>query len=410
MDVDEGQAEAIIRGLVEAGVAAGLEPTSGIAWYPKNGRTSDVLLAAANALLNVKVNTAKDSGSSPEKPQAAEPAPMQRVRDMAARVASSPINVFIVGECGVGKDVLAQLIHRLSPRAGKPFMALNCASLAPTLLESELFGFEKGAFTGALNAKVGLLEAANGGTVFLDEVGDMPLAMQASLLRVLESREVRPIGGGLKTRPIDVRFISATNKDIDAAVAKGDFRDDLKFRLDVMRLRVPPLRDRTDEIPALANTFVAAACVDAGRRGPAIRISDEVMDLLVRYRWPGNIRELKNVMERAVALCDGPELTTEHLPLERMGSPLDPFVTQEVPKLFPANADKTFNLPPLADPEKLAERQRIVDALVAENWNQTRAALRLHMPRRTFVSKLDEFEIPRPQKGRALSGNGDSIE
>jgi DNA-binding NtrC family response regulator len=371
-----------------------------VAWFPKDGKTSDTLLAAASSLLRVK------KAGAPERTDrdAASLAPMQRVRDMATRVASSPINVLVVGECGVGKDVLAQLIHKLSPRAAKPFVALNCAGLTPTLLESELFGHEKGAFTGAIAPKTGLLEAANGGTVFLDEVGDMPALMQASLLRVLEAREVRPIGA-VKNRPIDVRFISATNKDIDAAVAKGDFREDLKFRLDVMRLRVPPLRERTDEIPALAATFVAAACHDVGRKGPPIAISDEVMDLLVSYGWPGNIRELKNVMERAVALCEGPELTPEHLPLERMGSPMDPFATQKVSKQAPLNQpDVRVNLPPLADAAKSAERQRVVDALVAENWNQTRAALRLGMSRASFVAKLDEFEIPRPQKGRTLAG------
>jgi DNA-binding NtrC family response regulator len=228
----------------------------------------------------------------------------------------------------------------------------------------------------------------------------MPVAMQASLLRVLEAREVLPVGA-VKPRPIDVRFISATNKDIDAAVVKGDFRADLKFRLDVMRLKVPPLRERTDEIPTLAATFVASACADAGRKGPPLALGDEVLELLTGYRWPGNIRELKNVMERAVALCDGPEITSDHLPLERMGHAFDPFDTQELPKLKPA-AEVTVNLPPLDDPAKAAERQRIIDALVASNWNQTRAALRLQMPRRTFVSKLDQYGIPRPQKGGGL--------
>jgi DNA-binding NtrC family response regulator len=402
VDADEREVDAAVRGLLAAGDLAGLAPTCGVAWYGKNGRTGDSLLASANALLTVEAR--KNSGSGRTDRPPAETLPMQRVRDLAARVASSPINVLIVGECGVGKDVLAQLIHKLSPRGHQPLMALNCAGLAPSLLESELFGYEKNAFTGALTAKVGLLEAANGGTVFLDEVGDMPAAMQASLLRVLEAREVRPIGA-LKPRPIDVRFISATNKDLDAAVAKGDFREDLKFRLDVMRLKVPPLRERTDEIPALAATFVAAACADAGRKGPPLELEDEVIELLMGYRWPGNIRELKNVMERAVALCDGPEITADHLPLERMGQALDPFDTQEIPKLKPP-VDLAAHLPALDDPAKAAERQRIVDALVASNWNQTRAALRLKMPRRTFVSKLDQFGIPRPQKGggRGLEG------
>jgi DNA-binding NtrC family response regulator len=403
-DVDETEVGVAFRGILDASDAAGLAPSGGVAWFPKNGRTSDALLGAANALLKPNgAGARKDAGAGVRSDRAAtDPMPMQRVRDLAARVASSPINVLIVGECGVGKDVLAQLIHKLSPRGHEPLMALNCAGLAPSLLETELFGHEKNAFTGATSAKVGLLEAANGGTVFLDEVGDMPAAMQASLLRVLEAREVRPVGA-VKARPLDVRFISATNKDIDAAVAKGDFREDLKFRLDVMRLEVPPLRERTDEIPALAATFVAAACADVGR--PRLALGEEVLDLLVGYRWPGNIRELKNVIERAVALCDGPEITSDHLPLDRMGPVFDPFDTQEIPMLKPgAASDVTVNLPALDDPAKAAERQKIVEALVASNWNQTRAAMRLKMSRRTFVSKLDQFGIPRPQKGRAPAG------
>jgi DNA-binding NtrC family response regulator len=400
VDLEEVEVDEAIRGLLAAGDLAGLEPTAGVAWYGKNGRTSDALLASANGLLNVDASARRDGGSGRTDRASSETLPMQRVRDLAARVASSPINVLIEGECGVGKDVLAQLIHKLSPRGHQPFIALNCAGLAQSLLESQLYGYEKNAFTGATTAKVGLLEAANGGTVFLDEVGDMPPAMQASLLRVLEAREVWPVGA-VKPRSIDVRFISATNKDLDGAVTKGDFRADLKFRLDVMRLKVPPLRERTDEIPALAATFVAGACADAGRKGPPLALGDEVLELLVSYRWPGNIRELKNVMERAVALCDGPEVTSDHLPLERMGHAYDPFDTQEIPKLKPA-AEVTVNLPPLDDPAKVAERQRIIDALVASNWNQTRAALRLQMPRRTFVSKLDQYGIPRPQKGGGI--------
>jgi len=393
VDVDEGEGEASMRRLIEASAAAGVDPKAALVWFPRNGRTSDELLAAVNALLRVR----KDDPPGRDERTAAGLAPMQRVRDMAARVASSPINVLIVGECGVGKDVLAQLVHKLSPRDGKPFMALNCAGIAPSLIESELYGYEKGAFTGALSAKVGLLEAANGGTVFLDEVGDMPAAMQASLLRVLEGREVRPIGA-VKSRPIDVRFISATNKDLDAAVTRGDFREDLMFRLDVVRLRIPPLRDRRDEIPSLVDTFVTAAWQDTGRKEPPPTISDDARELLVGYRWPGNIRELKNVMERAVALCDGPVITREHLPLERMGETAKSPDTKEMPRPKLGVVAGAFNLPPLADPEKSAERQRIIDALVAANWNQTRAAASLGMPRRTFVSKLDQYGIPRPQK------------
>ncbi|HEX3695120.1 MAG TPA: sigma 54-interacting transcriptional regulator [Polyangia bacterium] len=403
VDAKEGDVEALIRGVLESCRDGGLTATCGVAWYPKNGRSGDALLATANALLKGR------AGQQPAREVAASPevAAMQRVRDMAARAASSPINVLILGECGVGKDVLAQLVHRLSPRAAKPFVALNCAGLTDSLMDSELFGHERGAFTGAIGAKIGLLESANGGSVFLDEIGDMPLPMQAKLLRVIETREVRPIGA-LKPHPIDVRFISATNKDLEAAVVKGEFRGDLMYRMNGITLVVPPLRERVDEIPTLLDTFVAAACRDIGRDRP-LPVSSEVMDCLRRYHWPGNIRELKNVIERAVALCDGVEIRIEHLPMEKMRLTRELFMTppemaMPVARHEPATlsamptAEMTKNLPVLTDPTKVAERRRIIDALILHNGNQTRAAMHIGMPRRTFVSKLDYYGIPRPQK------------
>jgi len=392
VDVEEGVAEHIVNGLVSACAAAGLEAGCGVAWYPKNGRTADALIATANALLKVRPGApAANAGSA-----VPEPHTMQRVRDMAARVAASPINVLILGECGVGKDILAQTIHRLSPRANKPFVALNCAGLSETLMDSELFGHERGAFTGAVGAKIGLLESADGGTVFLDEIGDMPPQMQAKLLRVIETREVRPLAG-LKERPINVRFISATNKDLEAAIGDDEFRHDLMYRLNGITLTIPPLRERTDEIETLAETFVEAACADSGRAG-TLPLAADALARLHRYRWPGNIRELKNMMERAVALCDGPEIRPEHLPLEKMGPlTIDTYVDVPVPATARAAA-LTNRLPTLPDPLKRAERQEIVEALATHNGNQTRAAKSMGMPRRTFVSKLDYYGIPRPQK------------
>jgi two-component system response regulator AtoC len=393
VDLGEEDTASVVRQLLGSCRAAGLDARCGVAWYPRNGRTAETLIASANELLKVR------AGREAERDEAGAPdvAAMQRVREMAARAAPSPINVLILGECGVGKDVLAQLVHKLSPRADKPFVALNCAGLSDTLMDSELFGHERGAFTGATNAKVGLLESANGGTVFLDEIGDMPLAMQAKLLRVIETREVRPVGG-LKARPIDVRFVSATNKDLEAAVVKGEFRRDLIYRMNGLTLAIPPLRERTDEIPALAEAFLAAACRDQARL-PALRLGREALDHLLRYRWPGNIRELKNMMERALALCDGEEITPEHLPLEKMLAAHDAYVDMKAAVPLSPALEIARKLPPLTDRVKLAERQRMVDALVVCNGNQTRAAQYLHMPRRTFVSKLDQFAIPRPQKG-----------
>ena len=399
--VTESQAETQVRELARACEAAGMSPSFGVAWYPRDGRTADALIATANARLKTR------AGQAADKPGVAPPdlAPMQRVRQMATRVAASPINVLILGECGVGKDVLANLIHQLSPRSTKPFVAFNCAALSETVLESELFGHERGAFTGATGAKVGLLESANGGTVFLDEIGDMPTRMQAKLLRAIENREVRPVGA-VKSRTIDVRFISATNRDINAAVVGGGFRQDLLDRLNTMTLTVPPLRERTDEIPALVATFVTVASREMGRAEP-FAVRSDVMAHLLRYRWPGNIRELKNVIERAAALCDGPEILPEHLPLEKIapaGTTKSPGLTREMPA---ATLEAKQNLPTLTDPVQFAERQKIIDALAACRGNQTRAADMIKMPRRTFVSKLDYYGLPRPQKGWQLEKEPD---
>ena len=317
---------------------------------------------------------------------------MRRLHALTARVAPSSISVLILGECGVGKDVLAQMIHRLSPRANKPFLAVNCASISEALMAAELFGHERGAFTGASSqGKVGLLESAQGGTVFLDEIGDMSLSMQATLLRVIETREVRPVMA-TRSRSINVRFVAATNKDLKAAVKKGAFRLDLLHRLNTMTLSVPPLRERVDEIPALAVSFAEAAWSE-GQRDDKPTISAEAMDFLRGQHWPGNIRELKNVIERAVALTDEREIRLEHLIVEGAERDGD----------APQTADILVEDGPIAlGPVKQAEKQRIVAALARCNGNQTRAAVVLGLCRRTLVAKLDEYRIPRPRKGLAL--------
>ncbi len=309
---------------------------------------------------------------------------MNRVRALAMRAAPSSINVLILGEMGVGKDVLARAIHQMSKRADKPFLRINCGGIPEALLESELFGHEKGAFTGASTSKPGLFEAANGGTVFLDEIGEMPMPMQVKLLQVLETREVRPVGGRLEGRPIDVRFISATNIDIEAAVRRGTFRGDLMYRLNTLTLAIPPLRERVDELAPLVATFLAQLGPELGR-GEELTVSAEAMACLRAYSWPGNIRELKNVIERAILLCDGREIAPEHLPPDTVGS-------------RPART-----LVPLEDPEERADRQRILDALEACAGNQKRAAARLGISRTTLSARLDLYGIPRPQKGSGQS-------
>ena len=401
IDLKPGEPEALVQTLIDVFRTAGLEAQGAVVWYPKDGRTADSLLASANASLKAATGRKVSTGEaiSPD----ASGMQMQRVRAMATRAASSNINVLILGESGVGKDVLARLIHQMSPRAAKPFVALNCASLTETLMESELFGHDKSAFTGATVAKVGLFESANGGTVFLDEIGEMPPPMQAKLLSAIEQREVRPVGA-VRSRPIDVRFLSATNINIEAAVEKGTFRRDLMYRLNTLTLQIPPLRERQDEIPALVQLFVTQCCKEAARE--TLSVSLQAMECMVGYEWPGNIRELKNTIERAVVLCEGPEILLEHLPLEKMRPESGDFVplTQSGKIAMPAAGRLAMNLPPLTNPDEIAERGKILDALEAHVWSQTRAAAHLGMSRRTFVSKLDRYGIPRPQKRREDEG------
>jgi two-component system response regulator AtoC len=314
---------------------------------------------------------------------------MQRIHQLAERAAVGTINVLIAGETGVGKELLAETVHRLSPRREGPYVCLNCAALSETLLESELFGHERGAFTGAFQAKAGLLETAVGGSLFLDEVGELPLATQAKLLRVIETREVSRLGS-LKPRRIDVRFIAATNRDLEVEVARGAYRRDLYFRLNGITLTIPPLRERLTEIPHLAGLFVRQICRELGRPEP--RVPPGVIALLEGYSWPGNIRELKNMMERAVLLCTGNTIGPEHLPPDKLGGA--PSESATATRAVTPGADIE---PPLTETQE-SERDRIVDALGACAGNQSRAAKLLGISRRTFVTKLDTYRIRRPKK------------
>ncbi|HET9158393.1 MAG TPA: sigma 54-interacting transcriptional regulator, partial [Myxococcaceae bacterium] len=278
----------------------------------------------------------------------------------------------LLGETGVGKGVLAVEIHRRSTRASGPFVALNCVEIAESLIEGELFGYERGAFTGAVKDKPGLIDAANGGTLFLDEIGEMPLSIQAKLLRVLEERQVRA-HGSRKPHPVDIRVIAATNVDLQEAVEAGRFRRDLYFRLDGISLTVPPLKERTGELEGLVQLFLEQAATQTGR--PVPEVSPDGWAALRRYSWPGNVRELRNAMERAALLCTGGVIGPELLPVERPHTTL--FAQAPVP---------------------LGERERIEEALLRCGGNQTRAAKELGISRRTLVSRLSKYKLPRPRR------------
>ncbi len=319
---------------------------------------------------------------------------MRRLHRLARRVASSRINVLLLGETGVGKEVMAATLHRMSPRASSPFLGINCASLTDTLFESELFGYEKGAFTGASQAKPGLIEAAHTGTFFLDEIGEMPLSAQAKLLRVLELRAVHRVGS-IKQTPVDVRFISATHRNLAEDVAAGRFREDLFYRLNGISLVIPPLRDRVDEVVPLARSFLADAAREAGF-GTVPLLSSDAITWMQGYAWPGNIRELKNAVNRAVLLSTDGVVQPEHLAVGNDYSPgrgATPAASMGE-QVAPAPTEGLSGLSGLDE----EERQRIIAALADCGGNQTRAAKRLGISRRTLSSRLNQLSIPRPRK------------
>ncbi|MGZ3419139.1 MAG: sigma-54-dependent transcriptional regulator, partial [Polyangiales bacterium] len=240
-----------------------------------------------------------------------EHASLKKLLDMIAQVGPSRASVLIYGESGTGKELVAEAIHQNSPRASKPFVRLNCAALAETLLESELFGHERGAFTGAIGRREGRFKQADGGTLFLDEVSEIPIGLQVKLLRFLQTREFERVGGN-ETLKVDVRVLTATNKKLDEQVRAGKFREDLFYRLNVVSLEIPPLRDRASDIPALASFFLRKYAQENGKSIEGF--DDGALDALVHYRWPGNVRELENAVERAVVLGSGPRIERKHLP------------------------------------------------------------------------------------------------
>ena len=303
---------------------------------------------------------------------------MRRVLDLIERAAGSDATVLITGESGTGKELAARALHQRSPRKDGPFIAVNCAALPETLLESELFGHAKGAFTDARVERAGLFVRATGGTLFLDEIGDMPPGMQVKLLRALQERSVRPVGGDREVA-FDTRIVAATHKDLEAEVAAGRFRQDLFFRIHVIEIGLPPLRARGGDVLVLAQTFVERIAARTGRRG--LRISHDAAERLLAYEWPGNVRELENSIERAVALARGDEITAEDLPARVRRSSMQ------------ASEGDAHGAPELVSLDEM-ERRYILRVIRAVGGNKKLAAQVLGVDRSTLYRKLDRWKAP----------------
>jgi two-component system NtrC family response regulator len=302
---------------------------------------------------------------------------MAEVLSMVRRVSSSSASVLILGETGTGKELVARSIHAASPRHTGPFVAVNASALSATLLESELFGHEKGAFTGADRARTGRFETASGGTLFLDEVGDLPVDVQVKLLRVLQDRTLERVGSNRPVE-IDVRLIAATHRDLMEEIGSGRFREDLYYRLAVVSIDIPPLRRRRADVPLLVQHFIDEYA-ESTPDGPRA-VSREAMDLLVRYDYPGNVRELENIVQRSMVLARGEQITTDDLPPPVLGAAAEATAS--------ADSDLDASLPARV---AALERAAIDEALAAENGNQSRAARRLGISERALRYKLAKF-------------------
>ncbi len=306
-----------------------------------------------------------------------ESSQMREVLEMVKQVAPTRATVLLRGESGTGKELIAKAIHQLSPRANQPMVTVHCAALAPTLLESELFGHEKGAFTGAYERRIGRFEQAQGGTLFLDEIGEIDASLQIKLLRFLGERTFERVGSN-KTLTADVRLITATNKDLEALVKEGKFREDLYFRLRVVEIVLPPLRERASDIPLLAHAFLREFAQENGK--PVKGFAPDALDLLVKYQWPGNVRELRTAIEHAVVLCRGEKITPRDLPLQIRAA-----AASEAPiEQLLAKGDITV---------KEAEKQLIIRALKETGGNRTLAAKRIGLSRRTLHRKIRAYKL-----------------
>jgi DNA-binding NtrC family response regulator len=377
---------------------AGLPLAAALVAFPEDATDFEALIeqamhAARSAKVGSVVRVERTSPAVDDGAPLVVSETMQRVYALVDRVARATLPVLVLGETGAGKELVSRAVHERSARKSGPFVAINCASIPPNLIESVLFGHEKGAFTGATERRAGVFEQAHGGSVFLDEVGELAAPVQAALLRVLETKKVVRVGG-TRELEVDVRVIAATHRDLPTMVSQGTFREDLMFRLDALSLRVPPLRERVEEIVPLAMRFLARAEAQWGI-GAKI-LSSEASAALRAYRWPGNVRQLKNVIERAAVVCGDPQISIDDLPAALV-APADVPATGEPP---PASArvplkERTFgpllehdaNLP-FTDRVGAFEARLIREALATTAGNQTKAAALLKIPRRTLTNKI----------------------
>lgn len=331
---------------------------------------------------------------------------IKKVFDLVRRAASSDSTVIISGESGTGKELIAQALHRNSARAKGPFIPVNCAAIPHDLLESEMFGYEKGAFTGAVNTRIGRLEMADKGTIFLDEIGDMPAALQVKMLRVLAEREIDRIGGA-KSIKVDIRIITATHQNLEDLIKNGKFREDLFYRLNVIPIFVPPLRDRKPDIPLLANHYLQR--FNESKNKSIKGVHDDAMDILINYHWPGNIRELVNFIERMVVLSSGDIIMSRDLPeklldgVPRISPPAEPEPRESPAEALRRSMSQSFfvGLPDNGMNLKKAvedfEREIIIEALEKTNWVKNKAAGLLSLNRTTLVEKLKKLKIKRDE-------------
>jgi nitrogen regulation protein NR(I) len=349
------------------------------------------VIAKATRAHEFETRNVHGAATDGERPLVGASSAMRQVYDIVARVADSPSTVLITGESGTGKELVARELHRASARRDKPLIKVNCAAIPKDLVESELFGYEKGAFTGAVGSKPGRFELADGGTLFLDEIGEIPVEMQVKLLRALQESEFERVGG-IKTIRVDVRLIAATNQDLERLIEAGRFREDLYYRLNVVPIALPPLRDRREDVPVLVQHFLEKYNRRLGKK--VERLEDEAMQLLLGYPWPGNIRELENLMERSVLFADEPVIRAHALPdaLRERAPAAAPALASVAPiaALTPSGVSMKESV---RHAQAELEKELITRALDETGGNVTRAAKRLQISRKSLQVKMKELGL-----------------